>query len=731
MLLSAAPPEVFEALKCPVCFDSLSAGDGIELNCSHVLCADCAKQCSEHGQEACPLCREPHELDPAKLRENNASWRADYGSWRSGGAKGSKGDVTAIIAPASKEKDLAAAGVDTFLTSAGCLAMASSACSSQPRTATSIGVAIVGMGRAGKIHRGVLMQRKDATIRWLVDVSPEACPPTHGARVTADLDEALSDEQVDVVIVSTPTPQHAPVIRAALRRGKHVFAEKPLCCDASEAPTLFELAAERRLLLYTAFNRRHDPQILAARERVASGMMGKVFGATLISRDYPYPTEAYLAVSGNLFKDCVVHDLDYLTWLLDDEPVALRARADTGGSARTGGMYEFSSVELTLRCGAVATLINARKADSYDHRLDIFCEHGAVQVSNTSTADGVSFAERFEASYHAQLASFLEAARDALGHGKSEGHLGPNNLSAERSALLDRLVAACERSAAADGEQVDLTRAVDEGLRVYHEKTALRVREHYAAMRRCQSVEHVRRLRERYGRLGELQMSLWEAMEQLESFVDVSDPDLTLPNLVHAFQTAESIREARLPDWLQLVGLIHDCGKMVYLRGCDEDGTSVAQQWSIVGDTWVVGCHMGDELIMGKELNGANPDRLHAERMTELGIYEEGCGLDNVLTAYGHDEYMYEVLLQNEGVTLPFEALYIIRYHSLYPWHDQGCYARLESPTDRMMKGWVKLFNQHDLYTKRDVKYSDQELAELKAYYTSLIDKFLPPVLNW
>ena len=36
---------------------------------------------------------------------------------------------------------------------------------------------------------------------------------------------------------------------------------------------------------------------------------------------------------------------------------------------------------------------------------------------------------------------------------------------------------------------------------------------------------------------------------------------------------------------MQLVGLIHDCGKMVFLRGCDEDGTSVAQQWSIVGDT--------------------------------------------------------------------------------------------------------------------------------------------------
>jgi len=225
-------------------------------------------------------------------------------------------------------------------------------------------------------------------------------------------------------------------------------------------------------------------------------------------------------------------------------------------------------------------------------------------------------------------------------------------------------------------------------------------------------------------------MSIWAAMQQLESFVDVSDPDLTLPNLVHAFQTAESIRAAGLPDWLQLTRLIHDCGKMVYLRGCDADGTSVAQQWSIVGDTWIVGCQMSDQLIF-PAFNAMSPDAQHPERMTELGIYTEGCGLDATLTAYGHDEYMYEVLINNEGVLLPAEALYVIRYHSLYPWHDKGCYARLESDRDRMMKGWVKLFNQHDLYTKHDVAYSAAELSQLREYYSCLIAKYLPSELNW
>lgn len=60
----------------------------------------------------------------------------------------------------------------------------------------------------------------------------------------------------------------------------------------------------------------------------------------------------------------------------------------------------------------------------------------------------------------------------------------------------------------------------------------------------------------------------------------MSDPDVSLPNLVHLYQTAEGVREMGLPDWMQLTGLLHDLGKVIYKRGCDEDGTSSAKQVS-------------------------------------------------------------------------------------------------------------------------------------------------------
>ena len=66
----------------------------------------------------------------------------------------------------------------------------------------------------------------------------------------------------------------------------------------------------------------------------------------------------------------------------------------------------------------------------------------------------------------------------------------------------------------------------------------------------------------------------------------VSDPDLNLPNHIHAFQTAEGLRAQGMPDWLQLTGLIDDCGKMIIMRGCDEDGTSMASQCIRSGPLW-------------------------------------------------------------------------------------------------------------------------------------------------
>lgn len=179
-------------------------------------------------------------------------------------------------------------------------------------------------------------------------------------------------------------------------------------------------------------------------------------------------------------------------------------------------------------------------------------------------------------------------------------------------------------------------------------------------------------------------MTVREALEKLNDLIDESDPDLDLPNIIHAFQAAERAR-AEFPedDWLHLIALIHDLGKIMAFY--DEP------QWAVVGDTFAVGCRWGDSIVYRDESFVGNPDGDNPKYNTKYGIYKPHCGIDNLLMSWGHDEYMFAVLKHN-NTKLPEVACNIIRFHSFYPWHNGGDYKHLEAPKDAETKKWVLIF---------------------------------------
>lgn len=207
-------------------------------------------------------------------------------------------------------------------------------------------------------------------------------------------------------------------------------------------------------------------------------------------------------------------------------------------------------------------------------------------------------------------------------------------------------------------------------------------------------------------------MTVWEAIELLNELVDESDPDTEVGQIEHLLQTAEAIRSQGLPDWMQLVGLLHDLGKLLCFFGAEG-------QWDVVGDTFVVGCKFSDKIIY-PETFAANPDSRNPEIMTEYGIYTPNCGLDNVLLTWGHDEYIYNVL--KDQSTIPKEGLSMLRYHSFYPWHREGAYRHLMNDEDEAQLKAVQAFNRFDLYSKADKR---PDVHELKPYYMTLIEKYI------
>lgn len=253
------------------------------------------------------------------------------------------------------------------------------------------------------------------------------------------------------------------------------------------------------------------------------------------------------------------------------------------------------------------------------------------------------------------------------------------------------------------------------------------VENHYRQMRTNQTVAFVEKINEKYSfEIPRTRMSIREAFRVLETYVDSSDPDVSLPNMIHMLQTAEGIRRAGHPDWFQLVGLIHDMGKIMFLWGAPEDGqigTAEGPQWALGGDTWVVGCRIPDCTVF-PEFNSLNPDMANERYNTELGMYQPNCGFENLQFAYGHDEYLYRMLVANK-TSIPEEGLAMIRYHSCYPWHTGGAYRQFMTVKDHELMKWVLEFNKFDLYTK-DQGGINATVEELWPYYQGLIDKYFP-----
>ncbi|HQR34727.1 MAG TPA: inositol oxygenase family protein [Blastocatellia bacterium] len=241
------------------------------------------------------------------------------------------------------------------------------------------------------------------------------------------------------------------------------------------------------------------------------------------------------------------------------------------------------------------------------------------------------------------------------------------------------------------------------------------VKELYRENHAKQTLEFVLGQKAKYSKLDKLQMGVWEALDKMNSFVDDSDPDLALPQIIHALQTAEAIRQDGHPRWFILAGLIHDLGKVLYLF--DEP------QWAVVGDTFPVGCAYSDKIVY-HELFDANPDFHNPKYQTPNGIYEAGCGLDNVHISWGHDEYLYLVTKDY----LPKEAQWMIRYHSCYPVHREGAYQHLLNEQDEEVLKWVRAFNPYDLYSKCEVEPNH---AELRPFYEDLVAEFFPAKINW
>jgi inositol oxygenase len=241
------------------------------------------------------------------------------------------------------------------------------------------------------------------------------------------------------------------------------------------------------------------------------------------------------------------------------------------------------------------------------------------------------------------------------------------------------------------------------------------VREFYRLNHTYQTYNFVLEKESEFLRFDRKEMPIWDAFTFLNQLVDDSDPDTSLDQLQHLLQTSEAIRRDGHPDWMVLVGLVHDMGKVLCLFG--------EPQWAVVGDTFPVGCAHSEKIVY-PEFFDQNPDSKDERYNTTYGVYAPNCGLRNVHMSWGHDEYVYQMMKDY----IPESGLYMLRYHSFYAQHREHAYDHLMDDHDREMFKWVKLFNPYDLYSKNP---NPPDWNVLRPYYEDLVAKYLPSTLKF
>jgi myo-inositol 2-dehydrogenase/D-chiro-inositol 1-dehydrogenase len=292
--------------------------------------------------------------------------------------------------------------------------------------------AVIGAGRIGLVHSGSVTDTSGATLEYVVDpiqASAERVATQFGCKFSIDPLKVINSGEIDAIIIGSPTPTHLPLMEAAIDAGLHVLCEKPIDLEIKNVDRLREKINKAKTRVAIGFNRRLDPEFYAVKERVNKGDVGKVEQVLIISRDPGPAPQAYIAVSGGIFRDMTIHDFDMARNFVPDI-VEVSATGTNSFCDYIKEENDFDNISVTMKgsSGEIVTIINSRhSAFGYDQRIEVFGDKGMLQTSNltpttvkystkgfTSSQEPALelFLDRYATSYRRELELFIKGIND-------------------------------------------------------------------------------------------------------------------------------------------------------------------------------------------------------------------------------------------------------------------------------------------------------------------------------
>jgi Predicted dehydrogenases and related proteins len=288
-------------------------------------------------------------------------------------------------------------------------------------------IALLGAGRIGRGHAAALaaMDEVNLTICDTNAARAEELAQSLGVE-SAGMDSVLGPGRVDGIVIATPSSTHEGLVLRCADVDIPFFCEKPVAVDLEGTRRCVEGVRRMGVPSQIGFQRRFDPGYVEARRRVRAGELGRVHRVHMLTCDQNAPSEQFVASSGGIFRDCLIHDFDALRWVTGSEVEEVFAYGAVRGEDHFSAHGDVDEAVVVLRMED-STLVTAQTSrnngQGYDVRMELHGSKGNAtvglepKVPLVSTEPGASFPEetpwddfiaRFKDCYERELRAFVD-----------------------------------------------------------------------------------------------------------------------------------------------------------------------------------------------------------------------------------------------------------------------------------------------------------------------------------
>ncbi|MDR1588075.1 MAG: Gfo/Idh/MocA family oxidoreductase [Treponema sp.] len=291
-----------------------------------------------------------------------------------------------------------------------------------------LNIGVIGAGRLGYHHALNITRSRGAALAAVSDPAGNALDRAvndFGVKGFTSYKELILDPEVEAVVIATPTQTHYEILVETIKTGKPVFCEKPITFTLDEAEKIVELVEKNNIFVQIGFMRRFDPGHTAAKKMIVEGECGKPIYIHDCQRDPNGPPPAYVPMSGGLFVDMGIHDLDVARWLMGSEIAEIYAQ---GAVLKHEYLKEMNDIDdgqmlLKFESGALGMIEISRNAnDVYDTRTEVIGLTKSVFVGQNQltpctiiggrqiTVDMANWSlGRFKDAYELEMQAFVDA----------------------------------------------------------------------------------------------------------------------------------------------------------------------------------------------------------------------------------------------------------------------------------------------------------------------------------